>query len=61
MEPTELTDAELGAVAGGAPPGNGNTAVAVGAAANNTAVVTQVNMALASNSVRFIRIPGVPV
>ena len=61
MEPTELTDAELQAVAGGLPPVPGNTAVAVGAAANNTAVVTQVNMALASNSVRIIRIPGVPV
>ena len=48
--PDELTDAELEAVAGG---GNGNTAAATGAVANNTVVVTQVNVARASNSLRI--------
>ena len=46
--PDELTDAELEAVAGG-----GNTAAATGAVANNTVVVTQVNVARASNSLRI--------
>ena len=48
--PDELTDAELEAVAGG---GNGNTVAATGAVAYNTVVVTQVNVARASNSLRI--------
>ena len=60
MELTELTDAELRAVAGGQatvpPPLPGNTAIAVGALASNSAVVSQVNRARASN---IVTIPGV--
>jgi hypothetical protein len=46
--PDELTDAELEAVAGG-----GNAATVTGAVANNTVMVTQVNVARASNSLRI--------
>ena len=68
MELTELTDAEIWTVTGGImgpgsvlpggiqapPPGTGgNTAIAVGAGSSNTAVVSQLNAARASNSFRI--------
>jgi hypothetical protein len=42
-----------GAVSATTGAGNGNTSAAAGAEANNTAVVTQVNVARASNSLRI--------
>jgi hypothetical protein len=47
------TATNSGAVSASTGAGNGNTAAAAGAEANNLAVVTQVNVARASNSVRI--------
>ncbi len=47
------TATNSGAVSATNGAGNGNTAAAAGAEASNTAIVTQVNVARASNSLRI--------